>query len=165
MNKKRKEKIFSSILLLFSTIYIFASFKLKMGSLGNPGAGVYPLIVSFLLLGCSLIYFIQVFYRSKDSAAVEKKENQIEEYIPPLGIAVSIAAYPFFLSHFKFFISTFLATFSILMLLKYKGILISLVIAFVMTFLSYMIFVKLLGVVLPFGEVERCISNLIETIL
>lgn len=163
LKHNKKEKIAALILFLFSIVYLFASLKLKMGTVSNPGAGIYPLIISLLLLICSLIYFYKVYkIDSKDDV---KKKYELKDFFAPFAIAASLLVYPFLLSTLNFFISTYILVFLIFLFLRYKGLLFSLLTAFIITFVAYLVFVQLLGVVLPTGEVERFISRYLNIIL
>ncbi len=160
-SSRRKERITACALLALSLLYSFGCLRLKIGALENPGAGLIPRVIGFLLLVFTAIYCYQVFRSQAGRKEAEKPEKASRtNYLASLGIAACVVAYPFLLRNLKFLLATFIVVFAMLLLLKYKRMLSSLLISSLITVASFLIFSRLLGVVLPGGTLEQLAMRL-----
>ncbi len=154
--RSRAELVAAIFLFVFSTTYTLSSFRLKIGRLSNPGPGLMPLLLGLALAVCALVYLIQQLRalsgRGEPVSSVGPKIWAIH-YLP-LSIVVAVAAYPFLLSWLGFLVSTTLVVWSILLLLRFKTPWLSFPVGVVMTVLCYLLFARVLGVVLPAGPLE-----------
>ena len=149
------KKIPSIALFGFSLFYFFSCFRLKMGTLHNPGPGLIPGVIGGFLVICTTIYLIRVF--GKKSFRGERGETVPEagrNYRAIIGILACTIVYPLILETLKFLLSTFTVAFVMLVLLKPKRPFFSLLLALGMAVASFLIFSRLLGVPLPSGFLE-----------
>jgi putative tricarboxylic transport membrane protein len=155
------ERITAVGLLVGSLAYTILGLRYKLGHLANPGSGLMPMIVGFLLTGCSAVY---LFNTLKIKSGGLQQENREEGWwgrnLIPICISVLVIVYPFLLKKVDFIISTILTVWSILALLRYKSVLISGMIAIAISVSLLFIFSMLLNVPLPSGDIEAVILNL-----
>jgi putative tricarboxylic transport membrane protein len=156
------ERVTAVLLFVLAIAYTVSGLKYKLGHLSNPGSGFMPLVVGILLTGCCALYLIRtlklkpVETKQQDSEAVGWRRN-----FTPIIISIVVIVYPFFLRQLDFIVSTILAVWVILVLLKYKSVLISGLIAVAVSVCLFFIFASLLNVPLPSGEIEAAILNLV----
>jgi putative tricarboxylic transport membrane protein len=154
--RSKAELAAAIVLLIFSFIYVLSALHLKIGRLANPGPGLMPLLLGLALTACALIYLIQLL-RGRPGQGAPVPQSDVRGWrvhLTPLGIVVPVFAYPFLLARLGFLIATSLVVYSILLLLKFKTPWLSLLVCVAMTTLCYLLFAKLLGVVLPDGPAE-----------
>ncbi len=153
---QRKEKITAVALLGFSLFYFFGSLTLPWGNIRYPGPGFIPVVIGSLLLLCTAFYLIRVFGgkfpagKISDTAAGEEKN-----YRAIIGILACTIVYPLILETLKFLVSTLTVAFVMLVLLKPQRPFFSFFFAVGMAVASFLIFSRLLGVVLPSGFLEN----------
>ena len=152
----KKEKITVLVLLAISVLYFGGCWKLKLGSWSNPGPGFIPLVVGFPLLISSCIKFYQVYFPKKiDGKSSGEDKDEGKNYWAVYGILLSIILYPILLGYLNFLITTALVLFLLIMLLKYKNPLSSLMLAIIIASASFFVFARFLGVPLPSGALEE----------
>jgi len=155
------ERITAMGLLAVSLAYTIFGLRYKLGHLANPGSGLMPMIVGFLLTGCSAVYLVKTFKKKPGALQQgELEEGWWGRNFIPICIAVLVIAYPFLLKQVDFIISTILTVWPILVILRYKSILISGMIAIAISVSLFFIFSMLLNVPLPSGDVEAVLLNL-----
>lgn len=152
-----KERIVSLGILVFAMVYVAGSIALKVGTLAQPGAGLFPAAVALSLLAISGFNAWRIFRKT-----AEKEEGHSWTQLAPAGIAVSLVVYPILLKTLSFLLSTFIVLFALLRLLRFKTTLTSFLTALFATLLSFIIFAGLLGVVVPSGFLEEFILKITE---
>jgi putative tricarboxylic transport membrane protein len=153
---QRKEKITALILFVFSLIYLYGCWRLKLGTMDNPGPGFIPTLVGFLLFLFTAAYLYRVFKGKRPEKGIaEKAAVQEPNYRVVVGILGSILIYPFLLGVLNFIIATLITMFLMLILLKYKNLAFSFFVALIITVVSFVVFARFLGVVLPSGILEE----------
>ncbi len=156
MENNLHRKITSLVLFGFSLFYFAASFRLKMGTVRNPGPGLIPLAIGFLLLILTGVYLLRVF-RAKMPAEDSKREpaQSAKNYRAVIGISLCTIGYPLILESLKFLTSTFVVGFAMLFLLKPQKPVSALLLALFLSIGSFIIFARLLNVALPSGFLEN----------
>jgi hypothetical protein len=102
-----------------SLLYFLGSFRLKMGTLPDPGPGFVPAVIGGALVVCTSFYLVRVF--RKKSETVEKSDKtsgETKNYHAIIGVLACMIVYPFILEWLKFILATFVASFIMLILLK-----------------------------------------------
>jgi hypothetical protein len=118
-------------------------------------------VIGVLLLVFTAVYGYQTFRSGGATEETGKpEERRPANYLASLGIAAGVVAYPFLLRNLKFLTATFLVVFAMLLLLKYKKAFFSLLISLAVTAIAFLIFSRLLGVVLPGGPLEQIVLSL-----
>lgn len=151
------ELVAAIVLLFFSIVYTLSALHLEIGRPGNPGPGLMPLLLGLTLLACALIYLFQQL-RARSASPEPDQQADIrgwKVHLTPLAIVLWLTAYPFLLAWLGFWIATSLVVYSILLLLRFRTAWISLLVCIAMTTLCYLLFARVLGVVLPVGPVEQ----------
>ena len=151
-----KERIVSLGILVFALVYVAGSIALKVGTLAQPGAGLFPAVVAFSLLAVAAFHVWRTFRRTAD-----KDEGHSWTQLAPAGIAAALVFYPILLKTLDFLFSTFIVLFVLLRLLRFKTTLISFLTALFTTIFSLLVFTGLLGVVVPSGVMEQFILTLL----
>ena len=161
MESRRKQILISLILLGFSLFYLIASLKLKMGTHRIMGPGFFPLVIGGLLLVCTVVYLSRVLaQRARERDVVEPVPRAEKNYRAVAGILVCTAAFPLILEYLKFVGSTFIVGFAMLLLLKPKSVLFSLLLSIAIAVGCFLIFSRLFGVSLPFGPIEELLFRI-----
>jgi Tripartite tricarboxylate transporter TctB family len=150
-----KERIVALGILAFALVYCAASISLKVGTLAEPGAGQFPTFIAVCLLGCSGLLAYRAF------RTVTPDTGHVWNQVAPIGIAVSLVAYPVLLRALAFLPSTFIVLAVLFKLLGVKSLVRSTVGAGFTTVVSFVVFGVLLGVVLPSGQLEQSLLRLL----
>jgi len=158
---RRNHKITALALFAFSLLYFLSSFRLKVGSLRNPGPGLIPMVIGLLLVVCTGIYLWRIFReRSGKSESEEKPAGKGKNYRAIVGILACTAVYPVILEPLKFIISTMAASFIMLFLLKPKRITFSFLLSLAIAVGAFLIFSRFFGVALPSGFLENLLFRI-----
>jgi putative tricarboxylic transport membrane protein len=167
LGKLRQERIAAVLLWVFSIIYLSASSQLTLGIPKKLGAGFIPLVIGVLLFVSASLYLYKALAakskeRERDSHDDFRDRGVQRDWLPVLGIAGCLVAYPFLLGRLHFILSTFAGTFAMLLFLRFKRPVHTLWVAVVITITAYVVFSIILGVVLPNGPVEVFVLRLIR---
>ena len=149
-----KERMVALTILVFSFVYLAGSIKLKVGTLSQPEAGFVPAGFAIALIIAAGVNLYTTFQLPNEQCGSWRTQ------IVPIGIGISLVAYPFMLEPFSYIIATFIVMFFLLRLLRFKSMLICFLTAFSSSLISYIVFSKLLRVVLPSGFIEDIILRL-----
>ncbi len=154
-NTVRSHKIIALCLFGFSLFYALASFRLKLGSLRNPGPGLIPAAIGLLLVVFTALHLFRVFRADSPEEGQDKKPTPAgKNYRAIAGVLLCTTVYPFILEPMKFILATLAASFVMLVLLKPRQILFSFALSLAMAVGSFLIFSRFFGVGLPSGILE-----------
>ncbi len=151
----RKDKAIACVLVAISIVYFLGCLNTTVGKLRNPGAGLIPWLISICLLVFTGINVIQVF-RCHD----ESVRTPLGNRTAVIGTAIVVLVYPFLLYTLKAIVATFVSSFVLLRLMRYKRVASCLVIALVVSASVYIIFGLILEVSFPSGPIEQLIWRL-----
>jgi putative tricarboxylic transport membrane protein len=157
---KRKEKITACVLVAFSIIYSLGCLNTRVGKIENPGAGLIPWLIAFLLILFTTINAVKAFKSNEKSNIIIKEEIRSYSYLAVIGIAGVILVYPFLLYTLKVILATFITVFAMLRFLRYKSTFSSFVISIIVSVTVFAFFAVLLGVTFPGGPVEQFLLRL-----
>lgn len=153
--KSRNQKIVAVALFAFSILYLFFTLKLKMGGPKNPGPGFVPAWIGVLLILSTGYHLFQVLRAcAVDRRGGEPPPQGEKNYLAICGTVACTLLYPFILETLKFLASTFIVSLLMLLLLKHRKPLFSILLALVISVVSFLVFSRLLGVGLPNGYLE-----------
>jgi hypothetical protein len=152
---RRSQKLIALFLFGFSVFYLVSGLKYKVGTHKILGPGFMPLAIGLLLSACSAFHLIRALREKEpgqkaEETAMEKGRN----YGAIMGILACTTAYPLILGYLKFVSSTFLVGLAMLLLLKPKSIIFSVILALVLALGCFLLFSRLFGVALPSGPLE-----------
>jgi hypothetical protein len=161
IKNRKKEMIVASAMLIFSLVYLYGNLDIKLGTARNPGAGFLPLLVGLGLLICSSIYLYKVVCQARTTLAVLDGEKPVKDRHPgvSVGIAAVVLVYPLLLRHLYFIVTTTLCLFALLLLLRFKRWMFSLLAAITIAVVTHLLFFRA-GVILPSGAVEQFFFSL-----
>ncbi len=155
----RKDKIIACVLVAISVIYFLGCLNMRIGKLGNPGAGLIPWLIAICLFVFTGINAIQIFKGNADTTGGQPKSPPGNR-LAAIGIAIVVLVYPLLLYTLKAIVATFATTFALLRLMRYKSVSTSLVIALAVSASVYVVFALILRVALPSGPIEQLIWRL-----
>jgi putative tricarboxylic transport membrane protein len=129
---------------------IFASYRLGLGGLRNPGPGLMPFLLGMLLCLTALYMLIAFIWKKMDQGAAVVREMQDHTNYTKLGLVlVSLFAYSLVLEWLGFLITTFTTLFILFRIMNNRWF--TVVLASVLTVaVSYGLFTYL-GVNFPKG--------------
>jgi putative tricarboxylic transport membrane protein len=161
VNGKRTQKIVAFCLLLFALLYLILALRLKMGRPGNQGPGFVPLLIGVSLVGCTATLLLRLFKaKPAQEEADESAPGGGPRYRTLIGIVLSMAAYPLLLGPLNFIVSTWIACFAMMLFLKPRSYIASLLMSMGVAVGCFVIFASLFGVALPAGPLEGLLFRL-----
>ena len=161
IKNRKKEMVAACAMLIFSLVYLYWNLGVKLGTARNPGAGFLPLLIGLGLLICSSVYFFKVVRQPRTSLAEQDGGKLVKDpsLLVSAGIAAVVLVYPLLLRHLYFIATTTLCLSVLLLLLRFKGWVFSLLSAIIITVVTYLLFFRA-GVILPSGAVEQFFFSL-----
>ena len=154
-----KEKSVALGLFAISVLYAVGCLELKLGTLRQPGPGLFPSLIAAALLLSAGAYLYRVFKNKGDESA--RSEGLSQKDLRTLGgLSVCIFAYPAMLMGLDFIPATFLTVFGMLLILKFRSWPVSLLVALFTALVCFIVFAMLLGVALPSGAIEMFLYKL-----
>jgi len=142
------EKIVSGVLVVISLVYMFAAKDLAFGSFGQPGVGFMPIIVGYMGSGLSIINFISVMMKKPKNGEESDPLAQFD-LVKLVKFVIGCAAYVLLLKYTGFLIATFLVLTYLLKVTEVKGWVLPVIISAGTSVGFYVVFQKMLGVLLP----------------
>jgi hypothetical protein len=118
-----------------------------------------PRLIAVCLLISTGLNAFRIFKR-RDDTSVHQQETPVGSSSAVIGIAIVILLYPLLLYTLKAILATFVSSFAMLWLMRYKSILKCLVISLAVSASVYVIFGLMLGVTLPSGPIEQLMWRL-----
>jgi hypothetical protein len=107
--------LWSSIFwILFALAAIGLSSRLSFGTFYEPGSGLFPLLLSFIILGFGLTLFLKTLFKSKRKLK-DVSYKGFENTVKVLPILILLILYTLFLEKVGFLVVTF--SFILLLLL------------------------------------------------
>ena len=152
----KPDKVSSMFWMIFSIIIIYASYKLRIGSLDKPGPGLLPFLSGLILFGVS----VRVFLRGGINGS-EQKVTRIRQLWQGLNwpkaviVTIALVLYTFILTRLGFLLSTILLLIFLFRAIDPVRWVVSVGGAFIASFISFAVFVLWLKVQLPRGMIER----------
>ncbi len=137
-------------LIGFSLLILYLSAKLGVGTPGNPKAGFLPLFVSVVLFSLSASVLVMEMKKSDEE---ETKRPLIvwKNLSKPACMVLMLCGYAFLLPIFGYLISSFLIVFLMLSIFEPRKLWVNIVIAAVVSNLTFLVFYKGFKVLLPAG--------------
>jgi len=155
----KKETIAALTLFGFSLLYALGCMGLKFGSLRKPGPGFLPSLIAVALILCTSVHLYQVL-RQRSRASGSEQGSQPLNFRVVTGLGLCVFIYPALLMTVDFVIATFLSVFAMLLILRYKTWLVSLLVSLVTALVCFSAFGLVLGLALPSGPVEALLYRL-----
>ena len=141
----------SSLLLMgFSIVIFVSSLKVGIGSFKDPGPGFMGFLASILLFLLTLIIVIKEIMKSAEEKGGEPSVNW-ESLTKPLVLTVALCCYAIILETVGYLVSTFLLMFVMLFVDRPRKWYLHVVNAFLIVNVTYLVFYKMLRVLLPLG--------------
>lgn len=145
----QRELISSIILLLIAMVILIESGRLPFGSLRSPKMGFFPFILGILLGILSLFLLVQAIKeKEKRGSSARVRSQGLKRVSMTLG---SVLAFIFLLEPLGYIISTFVLMAFLLLVIGSQKWWIAILVAFISSVVSFLIFGLLLGASLPAG--------------
>jgi hypothetical protein len=151
-----KHKLTAVSLFCFSILYLIGGWELKLGTLRKPGPGLFPRLIGVGLLITTGIYLWQTLRKDEES----KPSPEPVRPVIVASLAGAILVYPLLLYYLNFIPATFAVIYFMLIVLKFKGPVWNLVIAFCLVIIGFVVFAMGLGVSLSVGPIEEILFQL-----
>ena len=144
------QRFVSVLLLIFSALYLAASFFMPLGSIGRPGPGFVPTCIGIFLGFLVVLYFINVF-RKRYTHQKENFFGQKEDSLRVARVVFFLFFYGIFLGILGYILSTLITVIAVLYLLRMRGWVRIILISILVSAGSYYFFTGILEVPLPHG--------------
>lgn len=158
MPKVSKNILAASVIGALTLLYLHEAFQLPFGGARMPDMGFVPVLAGFLVLGLCLLLIGKDLFISKKEESKETRsgdaERKKENSRRPLLLSLALIVYPLILVPVGFIPSTIGLMFYCLGIMKYRGWLGSLVIAFIATGAAHLLFAVWLHVPFPRGILD-----------
>ncbi len=167
---KQDELVVGALLFLFGALTSVFSLKLKVGTINEIGTGFFPLSLGILLMVLSSIYLAQIVLQLRKAAlktqaslqavatAVEAKTSILSKIgRPAINVLVMAGSMIFFalsLNILGYPLCTFLMMIVLLRVLGMKNWIAILIVAAISAGGSWLLFAKLLKILLPQGFIR-----------
>ncbi len=142
--------IMGLLLMSFSVQIILSSLSLGIGNLQSPGPGFMGFLSSLLLFILTAI----IFAKENIMSAKEKGEEPSISWSrlsKPIVLTLALCGYIFLLETIGYLLSTFLLMFIMLLVSNPRKWYLHLLNAFIIVNVTYIVFYKMLRVLLPVG--------------
>jgi putative tricarboxylic transport membrane protein len=149
---KKKDLIPAFIWMGLGIAVAAISYGLQLGTLRNPGAGLMPFLLGILLSLCSVPILIDslLTIRNKAKQGDESIWSGVE-FKRLILVIISLICYAMILEKVGFVIATFLLLIILFKVIGSRKWLFTLMASATVVFLSYLLFVTLLKVEMPWG--------------
>jgi putative tricarboxylic transport membrane protein len=138
-----KERFGSLMLLLIGIYSLVSSLQLPVGNWGQPGPGLFPLILSILLCAVAILLLI--------SEQGKTKLDWHARTMTPWKIVLLTAGFIFFMKTFGYLATSFLYLFGLLFWVSRMKIWVSIGLSLILTPATWYFFGSFLGLQLPVG--------------
>lgn len=136
--------------IVFSLVAIKLATRLSLGGLYEPGPGLFPLLLAFVILGLALVLFFKTIFKAKgEQQRISFK--WISSMAKVLPVLTLLLLYAIFLERLGFLIVTFLLILLLLLVVYPQKWWVSLIAALAGSLGSYVIFQVWLHSQLPSG--------------
>jgi putative tricarboxylic transport membrane protein len=149
-SRRRTDFIGSLLLFLLALFAFLETGKFKIGTLGEPKEGMFPLILSLALGGLSVLSLIIAFIGGPEASPTEEEDGVII-WKKLISYIVALLAYAFLFDYLGYFMSSLIVLFFVLRFAEGVELVISLAVTFCTLIISYLVFDLLLLVPLPKG--------------
>jgi putative tricarboxylic transport membrane protein len=148
---KVREVIPSTVWIISGVMICIGSISMRLGSLNNPGSGLFPFIIGCAMIVVSIPQVITQSFEESENVKFWQSRAGVNGVIIVLLL---LSFYTMVLIHLGFSLSTFLFFVAILKTLGRKNWTYALLTALVVSFFSYMVFAVWLKINLPEGPLN-----------
>jgi len=164
---KKSDLTSAVVFLVLSILTTVFSLNYELGTFQNAGTGMFPFILGIILIILSVVYLVKLIIAAKKAEASEPKKEKpepagdevkkkfkfeisdpVKQLLFTLGILIFAAV---FLDILGFLLTSFIVEIALLKTLKMKNWLIIILTSFLISVLSYVLFVLVLHIILPKG--------------
>jgi putative tricarboxylic transport membrane protein len=153
----KPDKVSSSFWMVLGMVMIYASYKLKLGTLTHPGPGFLPFLAGVILWCLSIVVFLKAGRRIDEKAKKLRELWAGMNWLSAVIVVVTLLVYALVFTHVGFLLSTIgLLTF-LFRARERMGWFAAIGGALIASFASFAVFAIWLKVQLPYGIIEKCL--------
>lgn len=134
--------------LAFGLFIMEESYRLNLGQMHKPDSGLFPFLIGILITALAIILLIQAYKRK---SAEKEKKGKIN-YKNILLTLLFLYVYALIFEWLGFIFSAFLLIFFLMKVIEQKGWVLTIIIALLASFGSYVLFELWLQAALPKGN-------------
>ena len=153
----KPDKVSSVFWMALGMVMIYASYKLKLGTLTHPGPGFLPFLAGMILCCLSIVVFLKAGRRIDEKAKKLRELWAGMNWLSAAIVVVTLLVYALVFTHVGFLLSTIgLLTF-LFRARERMGWFAAIGGALIASFVSFAVFALWLKVQLPYGIIEKCL--------
>ena len=153
----KPDKVSSVFWMALGMVMIYASYKLKLGTLTHPGPGFLPFLAGVILCCLSIVVFLKAGRRIDEKAKKLRELWAGMNWLSAAIVVVTLLVYALVFTHVGFLLSTIgLLTF-LFRARERMGWFAAIGGALIASFVSFAVFALWLKVQLPYGIIEKCL--------
>jgi len=156
MTLYKKDLLSSFCLLGLGLLMALQVRRMTIWSGAGPQEGFFPLLISVIIVGLSLLIFVKSLISSREERS-EIKEKQMKEEVSAFRVSLYIMlmlAYALLVKWAGFLIASALFLFLVLKYIERQRWWITIMMGSASVIISYLLFVYFLGVPLPMGLIK-----------
>ena len=156
---KKRDILSSLFFFIFGVLFIISSFSYSIWDRYGPGPGFFPLVLGSIFSILSLVFFLVRSIGSADTgeALTESDSLKPSEIYKTLIYLLLIVCFYFLFDRLGSLLTIFLFMIVVLAVLNRRSLRLSLTISLLSSLVTYVLFVRLLGVSLPGGILQNVI--------
>ena len=156
---KKRDILSSLFFLIFGVLFIIGSLSYSIWDRYGPGPGFFPLVLGSLFSSLSLVLFLLRSIGSGGTEEVLKESDTLKpsEINRTLIYLVLIVCFYFLFDRLGSVLTIFIFMIIVLAVLNRRSLRLSLTISILSCLVTYVLFVRLLGVSLPGGVLQNFI--------
>ena len=153
----KPDKVSSVFWMALGMVMIYASYKLRLGTLTHPGPGFLPFLAGVILCCLSIVVFLKAGRRIDEKAKKLRELWTGMNWLSAAIVVVALLVYALVFTHVGFLLSTIgLLTF-LFRARERMGWFAAIGGALIASFASFAVFALWLKVQLPHGIIEKCL--------
>lgn len=152
----KRDLLSSFCLLVLGVLMAFESARVSIWSRAGPQEGFFPLLISVIIIGLSLLIFVKSLILARRERR-EIKDKQMKEEVSAFRVSSYIMLmllYALLIEWVGFLIASALFLILVLKYIERQGWWITILMGSVSVIISYFLFVYFLGVPLPMGLIK-----------
>jgi len=157
MTKLKQILLVPISIAIIGIIYLYEAFKMPFGQVNAPDRSFMPVIYGFVLLGFCLVQILTEIFRpeGKKEKSILSEEEAVDGETTgpkkPIILIISLLIYCIFFNKLGFIVATIPLVFVALRVMEYRSWKASLIVAIIVTLVTYFVFVEWLKVYFPAG--------------
>ena len=155
---KKRDRVSSLFFLVVGILFIIGSFDYAIWDRYGPGPGFFPLLLGIIFSFLSFLLIVSIFMKEHPGEELVESDSLNFPIIHKTMIyLIFLFCFYFLFNRLGFLLTILFFMMGVLILFSRKSIKFSLSLSIFTSILTYLIFVRLLGVQLPGGILQKLI--------